>query len=178
MKMKVLTGVFGVCLCSAIGVVAAQTPAPAGQPATTQRQSTSTDAKVTVQGCLERSSSPTATPGATGTAGSASAFILSKAEKAPAAAGAAGGATANAAGGASQSANATAATYKLDADATKLTPHVGHKVEISGTIVPASSTGSTTAQSSGNATAGGTMASMTQTLKVDDVKMIAASCTQ
>src|SRR5712691_5449397 len=37
---------------------------------------------------------------------------------------------------------ATASSYKLDADDAKLTPHVGHKVEISGTVEPASSAAS------------------------------------
>jgi hypothetical protein len=61
-------------------------------------------------------------------------------------------------------------TYKLDADASKLTPHVNHKVEITGTIEPASASASGAAASGAAAGAG--------TLKVDDVKMLASSCSE
>ena len=57
-----------------------------------------------------------------------------------------------------------ASSYRLDADASKLTPHVGHKVEISGTVQPSTSSSSSAA-------------SAAPTLKVDNVKMIAATCT-
>jgi hypothetical protein len=56
-------------------------------------------------------------------------------------------------------------TYRLDADASKLTAHVGHKVEITGTLDKSSSASSSPSSS----------ASEPQ-LKVETVKMIAASC--
>jgi hypothetical protein len=56
-------------------------------------------------------------------------------------------------------------TYRLDGDASKLTPHVGHKVEITGTLDKSSSAPSASSAS----------ASEPQ-LKVESVKMIAASC--
>jgi len=57
-----------------------------------------------------------------------------------------------------------ASSYRLDAVDSKLSPHVGHKVEISGTLQPP------TAAAASSATAA-------PTLKVDNVKMLAASCT-
>ena len=56
------------------------------------------------------------------------------------------------------------ASYRLDGTETALTPHVGHKVEITGTLEeqrPASAAG-------GAASAG--------TLKVDSVKMVSTTC--
>jgi hypothetical protein len=61
--------------------------------------------------------------------------------------------------GASADAKAPAASYRLDADDSKLSGHVGHKVEI---------VGSASASSSGE----------TPRLKVDTVKMIAANCAE
>jgi hypothetical protein len=59
--------------------------------------------------------------------------------------------------------------YKLDATDAKLAPHVGHKVEITGTLdssSPSSSQPPTATASGSNA----------PKLKVDDVKMVAATC--
>jgi len=57
------------------------------------------------------------------------------------------------------------AAYRLDGTESTLTPHVGHKVEITGTLEerPASSAAGGT-----NAPAG--------TLKVDSVKMVSTTC--
>src|SRR5439155_4225685 len=68
----------------------------------------------------------TGTSGATGAAASAkeAKFVLSDASM-----------SSNAtAGAAAPPATAIASEYKLDADDAKLTPHVGHKVEITGTV--------------------------------------------
>ena len=63
-------------------------------------------------------------------------------------------------------------TYQLAGDTSKLTEHVGHKVEITGSAGAASSGG--TSPSGGTATAGGSAGQ--QTLNVSSVKMIASSC--
>ena len=55
--------------------------------------------------------------------------------------------------------------YRLDADDAKLTPHVGHKVEITGT-----------AEAAGMAQRPATSRASAPKLKVDSVKMIAATC--
>ena len=175
MKKILLTSTFALLVC---GALAAQAPAPASQapaspPATAQpprdaapptqapapRAAAKADS-ITVEGCIQRSAqAPSATPGATGTAGaSGSSFVLANAMKPTGTSGAAGA-----------SAAPVAPTYRLDAEDSKLTPHVGHKVEITGTLDTASST----PPAGGGASA---MASAPK-LKVDNVKMIAASCT-
>jgi hypothetical protein len=58
-----------------------------------------------------------------------------------------------------------AASYRLDADDAKISPHAGHKVEVTGTLEESSAASS----SSAGATA--------PTLKVSAIKMVAAVCT-
>jgi hypothetical protein len=125
-------------------------PPSAADPQATAGQSSRSSAMgntVTVEGCIQKGAagSPAGTTGTTGSSGSA--FMLTSAAK-PAT---------------SKETTPIASSYKLDADDAKLTPHVGHKVEISGTVAPPSGA------------PGG--ASAAPTLKVDNVKMIAATCT-
>jgi hypothetical protein len=184
--MKLLSTV---TMCACAGMFAAHVSAQAGQaPATAAPQApppaaaapqtppptaTAKADSVTIEGCVQRSPSastaaPSATPGATGTAGttaaSSSMFVLANAMK-PAASAAASPAApgAPAAPAAAASSAAIASSYRLDADDSKLTPHVGHKVEITGTV------DSSSASSSPGASA-------VPKLKVDSVKMVAASC--
>jgi hypothetical protein len=102
---------------------------------------------IIVEGCIQKGAAGSTT-GTTGTTGTApSAFMLTSAMK-PAS---------------SKETTPIASSYHLDAVDSKLSPHVGHKVEITGTVTPPS------ASASGAAAA--------PTLKVDNVKMIAATCT-
>jgi hypothetical protein len=66
-----------------------------------------------------------------------------------------------------------ATEYRLDASDAKLAPHVGHKVEITGTLDSASASSSASTPPP-TATASGS--SNAPKLKVDDVKMVAATC--
>ena len=124
---------------------AAGADSPGAPPQSQSRSAPKADA-ITVEGCVQRgtSGSPTGTTGTTGAA--ATPFVLTSAAK-PA------GSTAT---------TPIASSYRLDADTSKLTPHVGHKVEITGTLAPPE---------------GGSAAMSSPKLKVDNVKMIAASCT-
>jgi len=134
-------------------------------PQTTARSQAAKADTITVEGCIQRSASASATAGATGTAGSASAdsgFILASAMKPAGTSGSS----------ASASSAPIASSYRLDADASKLTPHVGHKVEISGTVEAASSSSSSSSSSASSASA-----TAAPKLKVDNVRMIAATCT-
>ena len=136
--------------------------------------------KMTVTGCIER-----AAPSATGTSGSAAGsvsaptFVLTNITPAAATS---SGSTANApAAGSSTAAGQTkmGSSYRLDADASKLTPHVGHKVEITGTVEEASASSSAAPPSSSSSSGASASAQMSAPrLKVDEVKMLAASCTQ
>jgi hypothetical protein len=120
---------------------------PAGDPQSQARSSTAKADTITVEGCIQKGAAGSTT-GTTGTTGaSPSAFMLVSAMK-PAT---------------SKDTAPVASSYRLDAVDSKLTPHVGHKVEISGTVEQPS--------------ASATGAAATPTLKVDNVKMIAATCT-
>jgi hypothetical protein len=158
-----LASIFATFLCASLAAQAPQTPSPSSPRvaapaagADTQAPDPQSAAKsaakadtITVEGCIQKGASGSATTGTTGTSGSApSAFMLTSAEK-PA--------------GAPSSAP-IASSYRLDAVDSKLSPHVGHKVEISGTLQPP------TGSSPSSATA-------SPTLKVDNVKMLAATCT-
>jgi hypothetical protein len=123
----------------------APTPAPAPAPAPATPSDRDRPAKLTLTGCIQRSAQ-SAVPGATGTAGakSESSFMLNNVSKPTGTAGAA----------------STASSYALDADDSKLAPHVGHKVEISGSLDQA----------------GSSRAGSAPKLKVDNVKMISTSC--
>jgi hypothetical protein len=65
-------------------------------------------------------------------------------------------------------------TYQLAGDTSKLSEHVGHKVEITGTKASAGSPSSGTATSGGTAPSGG--AGNQQTLNVVSVKHISETC--
>ena len=135
-----------------VGMLAQDAPAP-------QAGSQSSAAKtITVTGCVAKAEQ--AATGTTGTAGAPAAkdttkFVLSNASIGPSA-------TAGTAG-ANPPAAAVATEYKLDGDDAKLTPHVGHKVEITGTV----------AEAKGDMAAS---AANSPKLKVDSVKMLAPSC--
>jgi hypothetical protein len=159
-----------------------------------QSSKVSPENQVTITGCIER-----AAPSATGTSGSTSenavngtAFLLTNTTRG---AMSSSGSTANAPGNTTRSSTApptsgtsttpgsttsartsTAGSYRLDADDSKLTPHVGHKVEISGTLDAqgASDHQSLAAPSGTTVSASAGMPK----LKVDSVRMIASSCAQ
>ena len=137
------------------------TQAPPATPPTTQAPPSSANAgratadrKVTYSGCIERQP-----PSAAAITGAPSMpFSLTNASPAGAGAVATSGAGASA-----------AKSYRLDGSETTLTPHVGHKVEITGTVEeqrPASAAAGGAASASSNA----------PTLKVDSVKMVSTTC--
>ena len=146
----------------AIGL-SAQTPSQA--PQTPKPAASAAADHITVTGCVQRESS-SATPGATGTSGSTSpsspGFVLNVK---PDSASPTSSATAGTSGAPS--------SYRLDADDSKLSAHIGHKVEITGTLDKAMSGSTAPAGSTSTASA-----SASPKLKVDSVRMIAASCSE
>ena len=150
------------CTAMAFGLataLVAQTPS--------QTSPSSSAAKtITVSGCVQRAAqAPTGTSGSAGAARDSEAkFLLTSA--AMSSSGTPGTAGTSGTAGAAPPSGAVASEYRLDADDAKLTSHVGHKVEISGTVE--SSAGTTQAPSASAANA--------PKLKVDTVKMIAATC--
>src|SRR6185436_11126957 len=141
------------------------TQAPPATPPTTQAPPTSTNAgrstadkKVTYSGCIERQ--PASAAAVTGAP--TMPFMLTNASAAGA-----GAPVATSGSGA----GAAKASYRLDGTESTLTPHVGHKVEITGTVEeqrPASAAAGGATSGSSNTPAG--------TLKVDSVKMVSTTC--
>lgn len=125
----------------------------------------STSAKnITVTGCIQR-----AAPGSTGTTDatrstSETKFLLTNAAMNPAGTPGTAGTT--------RPGTAAASEYRLDADDAKLTPHVGHKVEIAGKVEEPTST-TPPQPPSPKSTAS---AANAPKLKVDTVRMISSTC--
>jgi hypothetical protein len=166
MSKNVLTTTLAAIACAAVVTAqepqTPQAPAPPSQPPAAAQPAP--DSKLapadnlTVTGCLERQpEAASARPGAVGTAGrvEAPAFILTKVMKPTGTAG-------------SSSAAPAPTTYRLDAEDSKLSAHVGQKVEITGMLAgrPAER----------DASKGGI--SSAPQLKVENVKMIASTCTE
>jgi hypothetical protein len=151
----------------AVGVSAQQTPPAGGAQAPSAAASSN---KVTVTGCLARpgaaatGTSGTAAPGAAG-AGAASStsagakFVLNNVMAAG---------TGSATAGTSGARPSLASSYQLDGDEAKLSPHVGHKIEITGTVEDKAA--------GGTSTAGAASTTAAPRLKVESVKMVSASC--
>jgi len=161
-----------------------QQPAQQQQPPAQQQRSAD---QITVTGCLKEAPGTAAAPapvgtagtaGTTGTTGTAGAatdpaasqqkFLLTNASAGPAADPAAAAGTTPPATPASPTASA-AQTYRLIANPAALSPHVGKKLELTGTLESAASAAQ-------DASAGpGANAPM---LRVQSGKIIAASCSQ
>src|SRR5262245_24174529 len=123
---------------------------PAGSDRQTQAAQ---DTKVTISGCIQNAPAP---PGVTPSPFAAK-YELANAKPAS-------GASSSTAVGTSGTSN-VANRYRLNGDDKKISPHLNHQVEITGTV----QTSSASNAASGSA-AEGTM------LKVDSVKMLAATC--
>lgn len=136
------TGTLVAIALTATATIAAQQPPP---PASSPSPANSTD-KVVVTGCIQKGiQSPVGTSGAAGAAAAdAAKFLLTKASPV-------------------SDATATPKTFRLDAEDSQLTAHVGHKVEITGTLDAKPAAGDAAAP---------------EKLKVASVKMIAASCSE
>jgi hypothetical protein len=184
MSKQLLTSALAAFACAAVVGAQApppqQVPAPNAPPAAapTQRppdQKSSSAANLTVTGCLERRPASIATPGSAGAPAAndaSSTFVLTKVMRPVGTSG-------------SSSAASAAASYRLDADASKLSSHVGEKVEITGMLASRSDNSSANRAAGGDAKvaaadgaqAKGADADAPQ-LKVDSVKMIANTCTE
>ena len=153
----------GIVSAATVGLMG-QAPASSAQPAGKQ---------MTFSGCIEKAPSEGAAATAT------PAFILTNVTPA-------GSGTVGTTGGGAK----PETKYRLDADAAKITPHVGHKVEVTGTVdessssasapsspsgAPASSASASSASAS-SASASSASAAAGPKLKVESVKMVAASC--
>jgi hypothetical protein len=154
---------------------------------------------ITVSGCVQKASE-SGTTGTSGSAmgGAATKFELTNATIAGGGSGSAmgsasgtgtgtgstGSATGSATGsttGSASSASGTSGsgagkTYRLEATDSQLAAHVGHKVEITGSIDEASASASASATTSETAGTSGSARATAPRLKVESVKMVAATC--
>jgi len=149
------------CVAIAFGVTAGVL---AQDPPSSQTPSQSASAKtITVTGCVHRAQpeAPTGTTGTRETTASSSEikFVLANASLSQSGTTGTSGTTAPAA-------TAISSEYRLDTDESKLSPHVGHKVEVTGTVEQPSRTEQKPPASAANA----------PTLKVDNVKMVSTTC--
>lgn len=156
MRARIWSGAsLAIALGTTVGLMA--------QTSQSSQPSQSTSAKaITVTGCVNRAQqSPTGTSGTAGAAAAAGEikFVLTNASISASGTAATSGTT-------TPQSTAIASEYRLDADDAKLTPHVGHKVEITGTAEQATGTTQPPAASTANA----------PKLKVENVKMIATTC--
>lgn len=146
---RIQSGVFAAIACAAAVSLSAQTPTTPPAADQTQPSYGAAD-KITVTGCVERAKPSDAPTGTSGAATDTTKFVLNNV---------AASATAPETAGTSGSKAEIASSYRLDAEDSKLSPHLGHKIEVTG-IVEEKAMGATAAK-----------------LKVDSVKMIAATCT-
>jgi hypothetical protein len=148
-------------LATVVSVAAQQPPAqqPPAQPPTAQQPPAPAAApagQVVITGCVQRTAQlPVGTAGTPAAAPDASKFILTKASP-------------------TSDATATPKTYRLDAEESTLTAHVGHKVEITGTLDAAKPAAAVAGDPAPPAAA----AASPSKLKVASVKMVAASCSE
>ena len=155
---KILSGVIAASFVATVGLSAQEPPssspgaqAPAGGQGRT----------VTLSGCIQNAPSASASAaGASATASASSKFVL---------------ATKPAAGapGAAVGTSGTAMRYQLDGDEKAISPHLNHQVEITGTVQSGAAGAGAAAAAGAAGAAGGAAA---PTLKVDSVKMVAATC--
>jgi len=171
MKNTTWAGTCGAIVAAATVAVMAQAQQPPPQT------SSASPDQITVTGCLK--AAPPAAPdvgasgtvGATGTSGTAAPaatdadakFVLTNATVTPATASSAASAAAD------QSSADHDKTYRLVANPASLSPHVGKKLELTGTLVNASASTSSAASAS---------PADAPVLRVEKGKIVAASCEQ
>jgi hypothetical protein len=146
--------------CVALG---AQSTSTQTAPQTGTQPAASAAGQVTLVGCLQRAGAGQATAGTTGatSATSAEGFVLANAMRGASAA--APGASTTPSTSISSASGVTAPdgsgqvamNYTLEGPAADLTPHVGHRIEVTGTMAPRS-TGTTGGAATGAGTATGT----------------------
>ena len=151
MRTTLQFGTTAVAVCMTVAGLVAQTTSTATSGQTSAPKAGD---KVTLSGCVERADQ-VAAPASAGTTVDSLSFVLINTPQQVG--------TTGSAGAPSKEASMDKG-YRLDAEAGKLTPHVGHKVEIAGTVVePAMTTGTASAANGPK-------------VKVDTIKMLSETC--
>jgi hypothetical protein len=139
---------------------AAFTAAAAAQTPTTAQSNRTIPGTITVTGCVERADQVAGATAAAAVVDSLN-FMLIHVENSPADA-------ARPAGTSGTKGDEKGTSYKLDGDVATLNPHVGQKVEVSGTLLGQTATTTDAANPSSPANA--------PRLKVDSIKMLSETC--
>jgi hypothetical protein len=166
MKKNSLALMIAAAFCSAAITAAAQTAG--GAPA-----KTGAPEKVRLTGCIERADQLMGNGSTTGTSVDSMDLVLMKARPASE------GQTANAdakATGTSGGSTGVGKMYRLSADTVKANPHVGHQVEISGSIQTAGPGVAPGAPAAPAADKSNPSAADAPMLKVDSLRMISETC--
>jgi hypothetical protein len=155
MRRTLQFGTTAVAVCMAVAGLVAQTTSTATTGTSGQTTAPKAGDKITISGCVERADQ-VAAPASAGTTVDSLSFVLINTP--PQQVG-----TTGSAGAANKDASMEKG-YRLDAEVGKLNPHVGHKVEIAGTVAePAMATGTASAANGPK-------------VKVDTIKMLSETC--
>ena len=148
MRTTLQFGMTAVAVCMGVAGLVAQT-------ASGQTTAAKAGDKVTISGCVERADQ-VATPASAGTTVDSLSFVLINTP--PQQVGTTGST------GAANRETSMDKGYRLDAEVGKLNPHVGHKVEIAGTVMePAMASGAASAANGPK-------------VKVESIKMLSETC--
>jgi hypothetical protein len=164
---RVALSIAAMVTCMSGGAAAQRSATPGGQP---QQNAAGAD-RITLRGCIERADQLTPAGSAVGTTVDSQQFVLIKARAAESSdttrtTTATGTSGVSGSAAASKESRAVGSMYRLDADASKLNPHVGHEVEVVGT-----STGS-----AGTADAANPSAATAPHFSIESIKMLSETC--
>ena len=160
MRTTLQFGMTAVAVCMGVAGLVAQTASTPTSVTSGQTTAAKAGDKVTISGCVERADQ-VATPASAGTTVDSLSFVLINTP--PQQVGTTGST------GAANRETSMDKGYRLDAEVGKLNPHVGHKVEIAGTVVEP-------AMTSGAASAANASAANGPKVKVDSIKMLSETC--
>ena len=170
----------------AAAFMCAATMAMAQTPSTTTSSSTTGDKdKITVSGCLQGGSDSSSATASTSTASAGMGnyvLVTSPAGSTDTATGTTG--STSTAATTAEKANdrmSGGTSYTLSGNDSELKNHVGHRIEVTGTVENRGDRGAATSTTATSTTTSGSassrMSNGAQTLKVSSVKMISSSCT-
>ena len=149
------------CIASAVLLIASAAALHAQNTTTSNQTNRNATGSVTVTGCVERADQVAGNANIGTTVDSLS-FMLIKATK-----GTAAEARPTATNGQRENAAEKGAMYRLNGETSKLNPHVGHRVEVTGTL----DSGPAPAAAATDSTQ-----AYTPSLKVESIKMVSDTC--
>ena len=155
MKATLQFGTTALAVCMAVAGLVAQTSSTPASGTPAQTGAAKQGDKITISGCVERADQ-VGSPSSAGTTVDSLSFVLINTPSQTV--GTSGSAEAGRRGASMDKG------YRLDAAVEKLNPHVGHKVEIAGTVVEPAATNAAASSANG------------PKVKVESIKMLAETC--